>query len=145
MRQRFSQFAQNARAGTARFMAGRHGNDQLNNFLLAVTLGLLVLSIFLKGTAKSLLSLLALGLLGLNYFRMLSRNHYKRQDENMKYLRLRDKISSFFRLKREQWRQRKDYKFFSCPCCRCTLRVPRGRGRISIVCRKCGTSFIRNS
>ena len=41
----------------------------------------------------------------------------------------------------ERWVQRKDYKFFTCPSCRTTLRVPRGHGKIKIVCTKCGNSF----
>lgn len=33
------------------------------------------------------------------------------------------------------------YKTFACPVCRLRQRVPRGRGRVRIRCRKCGTSF----
>ena len=29
--------------------------------------------------------------------------------------------------------------------CRTLLRVPKGKGKIKIVCRKCGNSFIRNT
>ena len=52
---------------------------------------------------------------------------------------------SYFRSLGERWRQRRDYKFFRCPQCRTLLRVPRGKGKIKIVCRKCGNSFIRNT
>lgn len=53
----------------------------------------------------------------------------------------------FNRLKivKEMFVQRKDYKFFACPYCRAMLRVPRGRGKIKIVCKKCGSSFIGKS
>lgn len=118
-------------------MAGRNGNDQFNLFLLIVELVLIVLSSFTGG----LLFVLALALLVYIYFRMLSRNLYKRQDENGRYLRAKYKVESRLRLLLERWKQRRDYKFFVCPSCRATLRVPKGRGKIKIVCRKCGTSF----
>jgi ribosomal protein L37AE/L43A len=76
---------------------------------------------------------------------MLSRNVYRRQDENSRYLRAKYKLSSRVRLLGERWKQRRDYKFFVCPSCHATLRVPKGRGKIKIVCRKCGTSFTGKS
>ena len=141
MKERFSRFLGNARQNTARFMAGRNGNDAFNRFLLVCELILLLLSSLLRGP----FFLLALALLGYIYFRMLSRSVYKRQEENGRYLRAKYKVQSRFRLLGERWKQRRDYKFFVCPSCRATLRVPKGRGRIKIVCRKCGTSFTGKS
>ena len=141
MKERLSQFLYNARQRTARFMAGRNGNDAFNRFLLVCELVLLLLSSLLRGH----LFLLALALLGYIYFRMLSRNVYRRQEENGRYLRAKYKLQSRLRLIAERWKQRRDYKFFVCPSCHATLRVPKGRGRIKIVCRKCGTSFTGKS
>ncbi len=141
MKERLSQFLYNSRQRTARFMAGRNGNDALNRFLLVCDLLLLLLSSLLRGP----FFLLALALLGYIYFRMLSRNVYKRQDENGRYLRAKYKLQSRLRLVGERWKQRRDYKFFVCPSCHATLRVPKGRGKIKIVCRKCGTSFTGKS
>lgn len=137
MKERLSHFFYNARQRSARFMAGRNGNDQFNLFLLIVDLVLIVIASFTGGA----LYLLVVALLVYIYFRMLSRNIYKRQDENGRYLRARYKLQSRLRLLGERWKQRRDYKFFVCPSCRATLRVPKGRGKIKIVCRKCGTSF----
>ena len=141
MKERLSRFLYNARQSTARFMAGRSGNDAFNRFLLVCDLALLLLSALFRGP----FFLLALALLVYIYFRMLSRNIYKRQDENNRYLRARYKAQSRIRLLGERWKQRRDYKFFVCPSCRTTLRVPKGRGKIKIVCRKCGTSFTGKS
>jgi hypothetical protein len=80
-------------------------------------------------------------LLGITYYRMLSRDLVRRSDENYKYLRAKDKMLVHFRLIKERWIQRKEYKFFICPACKATLRVPKGRGKVKIVCRKCGNSF----
>ena len=129
----------------ARFMAGRNGNDQLNIFLLVVDLVLLLLGSFFSKSIGGLCFPLALVLLLYIYFRMFSRNVYRRREENGKYLRLRYKVSAELRMRRERWLQRRDYKFFVCPSCRTHLRVPRGQGRIKIVCRKCGNSFLGKS
>ena len=130
----------------ARFMAGRNGNDQLNRFLLlAGAASLLLASLLRRNLLGSLLYLLALALLGLTYFRMLSRNLYRRRSENERYLREKEKLSARLRILRERWNQRKDYKFFTCPSCKAVMRVPRGRGKIRIVCHKCGNTFMGKS
>ena len=128
-----------------RFMAGRNGNDQLNAFLLGAAAALLIAGIFFGGVFQSLLRTLAFVLLILTYFRMFSKNVYKRQEENGKYLRIRYRIFAKLKALKERWVQRKDYKFFHCPSCHAVLRVPRGRGKIQIVCRKCGNTFIGKS
>ena len=125
----------------AKFMAGRYGNDQLGRALLVADVILLVLSTVFSGKLGGILMPLAIALLVYMYYRMLSRNIYKRQEENGKYLRFKYKVTSKINLLKEQWKQRKEYKFFTCPSCHTTLRVPRGRGKLRIVCRKCGTSF----
>ena len=141
MKDRLSQFLYESRQRTARFMAGRNGNDAFNRFLLVCDLILILLSALLGGP----FFLLAVALLVYIYFRMLSRSVYRRQDENSRYLKARYKVQSKLRLAAERWKQRRDYKFFVCPSCRATLRVPKGRGKIKIVCRKCGTSFTGKS
>ena len=125
----------------ARFMAGRNGNDRLNLFILVLGIVFIILGIVFKKTAAGLFNILTLVALVIVYFRMFSRNIMKRQAENAKYMELRNKVISRFRVLRERWAQRNDYKFFRCPSCRTVLRVPRGRGKIMIVCKKCGTRF----
>mgnify|MGYP004480234309 FL=1 len=122
-------------------MAGRNGNDQLNVFLLIVDLILMLLSSIFSKSIGGVLYPIVIALLVYVYFRMFSRNVYKRREENGKYMRLKYKAAAELRLFKERWVQRKYYKFFTCPSCRASLRVPRHRGKIKIVCRKCGTSF----
>ena len=78
------------------------------------------------------------------YFRIFSRNIYARQMENQKLMRL------WYRLKnktanRPTAQERKNYRVFVCPTCKQKLRVPRGKGKISITCPKCATSFIKKT
>ena len=125
-----------------RFMAGRYGNDQLNRTLTIASVVFLILAmIFGKRNISTLLWLIGVVFLVLVYIRMMSRNRYKRIEENNKFMRFKYDFTSFFRVQKERWSQRKDYKFFKCPSCHTTLRVPRGKGKINIVCRKCGNSF----
>lgn len=126
----------------ARFMAGRYGTDQLNRFLSVLSLVLMIAAvIFNKTVVARPLWLVAFVLLILVYARMLSRNVYKRNAENYRYLKLRMSITGKFEMMSIRWKQRKDYKFFTCPACHTTLRVPKHKGKINIVCKKCGNSF----
>ncbi|MGI5977287.1 MAG: hypothetical protein ACOX68_06295 [Candidatus Limivicinus sp.] len=128
----------------ARFMAGRNGNDQLNMFLLVLDVVLLLLGAIFRSISGFVYPV-ALILLIFTYFRMFSRNVYKRSEENGKYMRMKYKLMMSVRLMKERWLQRREYKFFTCPSCHASLRIPRGKGKIKIVCRKCGTSFFGKS
>ena len=129
----------------ARFMAGRNGPDQLSRALTALLLAVLILSMFAEARlSRILMALFMLGVIYL-YFRIFSRNVTRRREENAAYMQRTASIRAWFRSLGERWRQRRDYKFFRCPMCRTLLRVPKGKGKIKIVCRKCGNSFIRNT
>ena len=126
----------------ARFMQGRCGADQLNRFLSVISIIVMIAGIILNGTTASrIMWSVALFLLIIVYARMLSKNLLKRSAENNRYLRLRMSVAGKFEMITVRWNQRKEYKFFTCPSCHTTLRVPRHKGRINIVCKKCGTSF----
>lgn len=129
----------------ARFMYGRYGNDQFSKFLLIATLVCVVLSWFFGGAVSSVLYILGLASLIFCYVRMFSKNIYKRQQENAWYLRRQKAVTGWFRSVKERWQQRKDYKFFRCPSCHALLRVPKGKGKIQLTCRKCGNRFERKS
>ena len=108
-------------------MIGRNGNDELNRFLLTVDMVLILLSVIFSRGIGRFLSPIALVLLGFTYYRMFSRDLIRRSDENAKYFRIREHFLGMIRVRKEQWVQRKDYKFFVCPACKATLRVPKGR------------------
>ena len=125
-----------------RFMAGRYGSDQLSRFLSFLALALIVLNLFLKSTALWLLGIVALVLV---YVRMFSRNYEKRRKENERYLQWKYKLTGGVRNWTDRQKQRRDYVFFRCPSCRAMLRVPRGKGKIRVTCRKCGNAFERKT
>lgn len=124
-----------------RFMWGRYGNDNLNQFLLAVAFACLIIS-FLGG---GIFYILATVIMVFAYYRMFSRNISKRSAENQQFLKQKMKVRSFFIKKKQELGQRKNYHIYRCPNCKQKIRVPKGRGRIAISCRKCGNEFIKKS
>lgn len=124
-----------------RFMWGRYGTDRLNQILMIFAFICLLISFFGGGVFY----FLATVLLGYSYFRMFSRNVNKRALENQKYLRAEMKVRGFFARKKKELAQRKDFRIYKCPGCGQKIRVPKGRGRIAISCRKCGNEFIRKT
>lgn len=125
-----------------RFMAGRYGNDQLNQFIFIVAIISMVLEIV---TRQSLFYTLTLVLLILAYVRVFSRNINKRYEENMKFLQKKDAILNKFRKQKYYAAQRRDFHIYTCPQCKQKIRIPKGKGKISITCPKCRTSFIKKS
>lgn len=124
-----------------KFMSGRNGPDNLAKFSLYFGLFVLIISMFTPSQAKVTLSTITLLLLVYSYFRMFSRNIQKRRAENLKYLRATSGIRSAFNLQNIMWKQRKDYRFYKCPSCKSVMRVPKGKGKVRIVCKKCGNAF----
>lgn len=117
-----------------RFMMGRYGTDKLNMAILVIGLIASLLAVFVRWPLLNLfLVLLSYGLMGWALFRMLSRNTYKRYQENRKYLMLIQRFKD------------RDHRYYDCPRCRQQVRVPRGKGRISITCPKCREKFIRKT
>ena len=126
-----------------RFMAGRNGADQFSRFLTYLALILVLLDLLLGGTG--IFYGLAIAIIIYAYYRMFSRKLEKRRAENAKFLHLKNKFVYSFRSRRERMKQRKDYVFFRCPSCKAMLRVPRGKGKIRVTCRKCGNAFERKT
>ena len=127
------------------FMYGRNGVDYFSRFLTYFALALLVLKLIIPRAVGSVLWYLAVAVLIYAYFRIFSKNLGKRREENAKYYQWRMKVINGFRDWKDRRRQSRDFKFFRCPSCRAMLRVPRGKGKIRVTCRKCGTAFERKT
>ena len=124
-----------------RFMYGRYGQDQLNLFLLVSYLVLYCIFLFTRFVP---LYWVSLALLAWTLFRLLSRNAPRRRAENAKFLKLIGPRQRWFRLRRTIYRD-KEHCYFKCPHCGQQLRVPRGKGKITVTCRSCGASFEEKS
>lgn len=121
-------------SGLRGFMAGRYGTDKLNIAILGLGVTLCVISLFVRQPVVNLiLTLLAYGLMIWVIFRTFSRNTYRRYRENRRFLMFFTKLKD------------RKHRYFECPRCRQSTRVPRGKGKIAITCPKCGERFIRKS
>ncbi len=125
-----------------RFMQGRYGMDYLGRFTIILGLIAIILSLFID---SAILSILAWACIIYAYFRMFSRNIYKRSSENQAFLTKTYKIRCFFARQKNMMAQRKTHHIYKCPTCKQKIRVPRGKGRIEIRCPKCNTTFIKKS
>lgn len=124
------------------FMMGRYGADQLGQLLMGSSVVLLLLSMLFR---LDIFYILALGIMGYEYYRMMSRKIGQRQTENQKFLNWRYRLAVKWNREREHFRQRKTCRFYRCPSCRQKVRVPRGKGKIRITCPSCKTEFVRKS
>jgi LSD1 subclass zinc finger protein len=122
----------------ARFMAGRNGMDSLNKFIFWFYVALLVINLFLR---SFILSYLELVLVGVYIFRTLSRNIWKRQEENRKYLIVQHRVAKWLKLQRCKWTDRKAKVYRKCPSCKRTLRLPRTKGKHEVNCPVCHHNF----
>lgn len=84
-----------------------------------------------------------LGLISVFYgtWRCFSKNKYRRYQELSAYETRLLAVKQRFDKSKANVIQLKDYKIFKCPNCSQKLRVPRGKGKIIISCKKCHTEF----
>ena len=124
-----------------RFFYGRYGNDQLNKALVGAYFVLFLLSVI---THIELLDIIGTVALFLALFRMLSSNTSPRREENAKFLKKAHPAIKWLRMQ-QTIRKDKDHRYFKCPNCSQYLRVPRGKGKITVTCRSCRASFQEKS
>ena len=130
----FRQFMARLSASVQRFMAGRYGTDRLNMTILGIGLAACLISPFFKNVGINLLlTALSYGLMIWAVCRSLSRNTYKRYQENRKFLQFFDRLKD------------RQHRYYDCPKCRQVVRVPRGKGKISITCPRCREKFIKKT
>ena len=130
----FRRAGQKMRVCMSHFMMGRYGTDKLNMTILMAGLILCILAMINSLPILDLIfTVLSYGLMIWAIFRMLSRNTYKRYQENRKYLRLLERLKD------------REHRYFDCPRCRQPVRVPKGKGKIAITCPKCKEKFIKKT
>ena len=130
----FKQFLTNLAFKFRRFMAGRYGTDRLNMAILMTGVVISLIGTFIRlPLVNLLLTAAAYGLMIWAIYRSLSRDTYKRYQENRRFMQFFDRIKD------------RDHRYFDCPKCRQMVRVPRGKGKIAITCPKCREKFIRKT
>ncbi|WP_301082083.1 hypothetical protein [Thomasclavelia cocleata] len=121
------------------FMLGRYGSDQFNVFLVILAIVLMILNLFF--IRNSFLSAIVWLILIYSLYRIYSRNIYRRRAENDKYLSIIQPIQKRISMIKKN-REDHEHKYFLCPECKQTVRVPRGHGKIT---PKCSHKFDKKS
>ena len=130
-----------------RFMYGRYGSDQLSTCLFFIYVILVVFQFAFRNSVPGMI-LMALSyvVVFIYFFRFLSRNIYKRQSENQKFLQMWKPVKNYLKYLKLRIQERNGVKkLFRCPKCHQTIRVPRGKGKIAITCPKCLYEFIKKT
>ena len=123
----------------ARLFYGRNGPDALCTGALAIGL---VLSFFRNPFGF----IFILTALIYAIFRMFSKNIVKRRRENVWFLSFLYNIKHFFAGNLGKNKEKYEHhKIYSCPKCLMMLRVPKGKGKISITCSRCRYKFIKRT
>lgn len=115
---------------------GRNGPDQLS-------FALTILAFILSFIPWNYMYIISFVVLAFALFRMFSRNVEKRRQENSAFMNLVNKIKMWYYRSKTKRQQSKFYKVFVCPQCAQKLRVPKGKGKVSIKCSKCGHKMIK--
>ena len=128
-----------------RFMYGRYGTDNLNRAMLVLYIVIIaarfITMIFSDSVAAALVfETILWALIIIIFYRMLSRNVYKRSQENAVYLKIRNRfyghIKAFFNGIGDRSK-----KYAVCPACSAVIRFPRKKGVHSARCPKCGAAM----
>ena len=128
------QFSAKMMSGLRSFMAGRYGTDRLNMVILCAGLVASILSMMIPTQPVNVIFwILSYVLMILAIWRSLSRNTYKRYQENRKFLQIFDRLKD------------RQHRYFDCPKCRQMVRVPRGMGKIAITCPRCREKFVKKT
>ncbi len=133
-----------------RFMCGRYGAaagiDGLGwclfilYFVLSFTGRLIPLAVL-----RYVFSGLSLAAAVYMFFRFFSKNIYARQKENRRFMGVWSKIKSFFKLQKDRFKDRKTHVYKKCHKCKAVLRLPKRKGKHSVVCPKCRERFDVNN
>ena len=132
-------FLDKVRASFARFMSGRYGADQLSMAQVIAALVISILGSFFG--ARMVAMVLSDALLIAAFFRMFSKDRYRRAHENEVYLSKTEGVRRGITEWLNRVKNGTKYRYFTCPKCKQRLRVPRGVGNVTITCKSCGTKF----
>ena len=122
----------------SRFMYGRYGNDELNQFLILIWFSGAILNLFINSVFLYLLGVVFCFLV---LYRMFSKNLLKRQKENRRWCNFLVKQKRSFRHFFVRIRDRRIARFFKCPRCKAPIRMPKKVGKFNVRCNKCGHIF----
>lgn len=123
------------RSGIQRMMVGRNGVDSFARALIYAALFVNLLALI---PALSLLTTLSMAMIVFALFRVFSKNRAARIRENTWYINHIGALPKRAKQAYARFKNRKAYLYFDCPGCHAKLRVPRGKGDVTVTCGRCG-------
>lgn len=121
-----------------RFMYGRYGVDEL---CYALVIFGMVFTFTARVSGIIWFQIPAYLALIWAIFRIFSKNQKARSNERAAFLKVWNPVKKWFRLQYNRLRDIKTHRYFTCPNCKNALRVPKGKGEITITCPVCKTKF----
>ena len=135
-----------------KFLQGTYGVDLLSLFLILISC---ILNIW------DITRIFSILLLFFAFYRAFSKKIYKRREEYNIFYTYTNKLlskfgkslpynlpvydlnnlSTYYDKLKSYYTEKKNYKITKCPNCKQKLRLPRGKGKIVVTCKKCSTKF----
>ena len=81
------------------------------------------------------------GVDNLTYFILIA----KRSEENRMYMNFYSEIKKRFYKLKGGMIERKDFHIYKCKSCGQKIRIPKGKGKIMVICPKCKNEFVKHS
>lgn len=123
-----------------KFMVGRYGLDDFGKFLLKCYLFLLVIDILFQWKILFILEVVFVIFI---FYRIFSKDVYKRVKENRHYMEVCGRIRELFRETKKSFQHTKTHVYKKCPKCKTMLKLklPKTRGIKHTTCPDCHTRF----
>lgn len=118
-----------------KFFQGRYGLDELGKAIIIADVIIYVLGLLLQSGL-----LMSLAMVGIIYafYRVVSKQHWDRSEENRKY-------THYTKLWKLRYQERKSSRIYICKSCGRYIRVPKGKGKIQVTCTACGSKSIHRT
>lgn len=130
-------------------MAKANGYDDLSRFLLKAAPITMLIGLLLN---VDLIYWLGIGLFLFFYIRTFSKNRQRFYQQNRTFLKYKNQLLFKWRGRSAKWQKQrsrfaeyKTHRFYRCPSCKQKVRIPKGRGKVTITCPKCRTKFVKRS
>lgn len=117
---------------------GIYGFDKLYMLLIGTVIGVAFVNVFVRHWSLWIVELL---LLSYAVFRTMSHNYRARKRENDLVFGFFKNVKKFFVLQKNRFRDRKTHIYRKCPKCRVTLRLPKAKGKHTVLCPRCHNKF----
>jgi len=130
-------------------MYGRYGASAgIDGLGWCLFISYFVLSVtgrFFGGIPRVVLTALSTAAIVFLFFRFFSKNIYARSKENGRFMSFWNKVKAFFRLQKGKIKDRKTHVYKKCTKCKAVIRLPRKKGKHTVVCPKCSERFDVNN